>query len=90
MYMSEESFTIYLQDFRILHTDADGGHRYISTNIEYDGGRRPLTAFFADRDDEERIDETIPVILKGNLLAEEGNQPLLLMNASIVIEETQD
>jgi hypothetical protein len=88
--MSEESFTIYLKDFRILHTDADGGHRYISTNIEYDGGQRSLTAFFADRDDEERIDETIPVILKGNLLAETGDQPLLLMNASIVIEEPRE
>lgn len=88
--MSEESFTIYLKDFRILHTDADGGHRYISTNIEYDGGHRPLTAFFADRDDEERIDETIPVIIKGDLLADEGDQPLLLLNASIVIEENKE
>lgn len=88
--MSEESFTIYLNDFRILHTDADGGHRYISTNIEYDGGQRPLTAFFADREDEYRIDETIPVILKGDLLAEEGDHPLLLLNASIVIEEPNE
>lgn len=89
--MSEESFTIYLNDFRILHTDADGGHRYISTNIEYEGDQRNLTAFFADREDEERIDETIPVILKGNLLAEEeGNHPLLLLNASIVMEEPRD
>lgn len=85
--MSEESFTIYLKDFRILHTDADGGHRYISTTIDYGGGRRDLTAFFADREDEERIDETIPVILKGNLLAENGEHTLLLLNASIVMEE---
>lgn len=85
--MSEESFTIYLKDFRILYTDADGGHRYISTTIDYDGGRRNLTAFFADRDDEERIDETIPVILKGNLLSENGEHTLLLLNASIVMEE---
>lgn len=85
--MSEESFTIYLKDFRVLHTDADGGHRYISTDIEYEGGQRCLTAFFAEREDEERIDETIPVILKGNLLAEDGHHPLLLLNASIVMEE---
>ena len=85
--MSEESFTIYLKDFCILHTEADGGHRYISTSIDYDGGRRALTAFFADREDEDRIDETIPVILKGNLLAEDGEHTLLLLNASIVMEE---
>ncbi|HEY1115847.1 MAG TPA: hypothetical protein VGE66_19930 [Chitinophagaceae bacterium] len=88
--MSEESFTIYLKDFQILYTDADGGHRYISTSIDYNGGRRALTAFFADREDEERIDETIPVILKGNLLAEDGEHTLLLMNASIVIEEPRE
>jgi hypothetical protein len=89
-HMSEESFTIYLKDFRILHTDADGGHRYISTHIEYDGDQRPLTAFFAEKEDEDRIDETIPVILKGHLLAEDEAHPLLLLNASIVIEEPRE
>lgn len=88
--MSEESFTIYLKDFRILHTDADGGHRYISTHIEYDGGQRPLTAFFADRDDEDRIEEAIPVILTGDLLAEDDDHPLLLLNATIVVEEPRE
>lgn len=89
-FMSEESFTIYLDDFSILHTDADGGHRYVSTKIEYDGGQRPLTAFFANKDDEERADETIPMILKGDLLADQGDHPLLLLNASIVIEEPRE
>lgn len=88
--MTEESFTIYLKDFRIQHTDADGGHRYISTTIDYGGGQRPLKAFFASREDEERIDETIPVILKGNLLVEDDHHPLLLMNAGIVVEEEQE
>lgn len=88
--MSEESFTIYLKDFRILHTDADGGHRYISTQIDYNGDQRPLTAFFANKEDEDRIDETIPVILCGHLLVESDHHPLLLMNAGIVIEELNE
>lgn len=88
--MTEESFTIYLKDFHILHTDADGGHRYIATIIDYDGGQRSLKAFFANKEDEERIDETIPVILKGDLLVEDDHLPLLLMNAGIVVEETQE
>jgi hypothetical protein len=88
--MSEESFTIYLKDFRVLHTGADGGHRYISTVIDYGGRQRPLTAFFARKEDEDRLDENNPVIIKGNLLDEGGHQPLLLMNAEIVIEEPKE
>lgn len=87
--MSEEKFTIYLNDFRILHTEADGGHRYICTHIDYDGESRQLTAFFAKKDDEERIDEKIPVIISGDLLAEDDHHPLLLLNAGIVIEEPE-
>lgn len=84
--MSEEKFTIYLLHFRVLETEADGGHRYISTMVDYKGAYRPLTAFFAHKEDEAKIDDTIPVILKGDLLDDNHNHPLLLLNAEIVVE----
>jgi hypothetical protein len=87
--MSEEKFTIYLLNFRVLETEADGGHRYISTMVDYKGAFRQLTAFFSRKEDEENIDETIPVILRGDLLDDNHNQPLLLLNAEIVIEQPQ-
>jgi hypothetical protein len=43
--------------------------------------------FFAHKEDEARVDETIPVILKGELLDENHHQPLLLLNTEIVMEE---
>ena len=85
--MSEEKFTIYLDDFRINQTEADGGHRFLTTTVDYKGDQRELKVFFAQKEDEEKIDETIPVILNGDLLDEHYHQPLLLLNAQIVIEE---
>ena len=85
--MSEEKFTIYLLNFRVLETEADGGHRYISTMVEYKGDYRELTAFFAHKEDEHKINETIPVILKGDLLDDNHNHALLLLNAEIVMEQ---
>jgi hypothetical protein len=85
--MSEEKFTIYLDNFRLLQTEADGGHRYITTTIDYNGDQRELKVFFAHKEDETRVDETIPVILKGELLDENHHQPLLLLNTEIVMEE---
>lgn len=89
-HMSEESFTIYLSNFHLLFTEADGGHRYIFTKIDYKGGERVLKAFFAHREDEDRVDETIPVILRGNLLNESDHHPLLLLNAEIMVEEPSE
>jgi hypothetical protein len=85
--MSEEKFTIYLLNFRVLKTEADGGHRYLSTMVDYKGNYRELTAFFAHKEDEDKIDETIPVILKGDLLDDNHNHPLLLLNTEIVVEQ---
>jgi hypothetical protein len=85
--MSEEKFTIYLDNFLLLQTEADGGHRYITTTIDYNGDQRELKVFFAHKEDEARVDETIPVILKGELLDENHHQPLLLLNTEIVMEE---
>ena len=85
--MSEEQFTIYLTNYLIGNTEADGGHRYLTTNIEYKGQRRDLTAFFVNKEDEEYIEFNRPIILKGDLLDEDVHQALLLLNAEIVIEE---
>ena len=85
--MSEEKFTIYLDNFLIKATGADGGHRYITTTIDYKGEQRELKVFFAKKEDEEKADETIPIIISGELLDENNHQSLLLLNAGIVIEE---
>jgi hypothetical protein len=88
--MSEEKFTMYLDHFRLQQTEADGGHRFLTTIIDYNGQERELKVFFTHKEDEDKVNDTIPVILKGDLLDENHHQPLLLLNAEIVIEEPRE
>ena len=76
-------FESELTDFKVLSNGADGGHHYISTEIEYEGKRRMLTALFLDKSDEQKltIGQTLKVI--GDLMDEGQEHSLMLLNTTI-------
>lgn len=77
------NFRLYLTEFSILNTNADGGHHYLITNFEYKGKTRRLNIFFLNKYDEDKLFEVSSLTVEGEL-REDGNEDILLSNAIIV------
>lgn len=77
---------LLIENYRILSTGADGGHRYISTEIDHKGEVRKLTAIFLNKSDERDLGIYRRLWLKGDLI-DEGNQNSLMLLNSIIIKK---
>ncbi len=79
-------FQTQLDNFQILSTGADGGHKYISTDIELNGIKRKLSVFFASKADAEKISFMQRIKVSGRLMDEGIEQSLLLLDAVLIDE----
>ena len=79
-----DTFTLY--DYKILSTGVDGGHRYLTADITYEGLTRKLVVFFENKADENSLNENAIIHVKGNLL-NQGLQQSLILNDSILTHQ---
>jgi hypothetical protein len=77
--------TINLKTFDVLSTGVDGGHHYISSEIEFNGIRRKITVLFKNRSNEELLKHRHEITVRG-ILFDEGDDQRLLMSESEIIE----
>jgi hypothetical protein len=76
--------TLKLTNFKVLSTGVDGGHYYISTEIEHNGVTRKITALFKNKSDEVLLSEKQEIVVKGNLKDEGLQQSLMLFDTEII------
>jgi hypothetical protein len=77
-----------ISDYSLLSNGTDGGHHYISTEIEYKTQLRKIAILFSDKSDEKKILDKIQIIVKGELIDDGIGNPLLLMNSTIKDSQT--
>jgi hypothetical protein len=77
-------FEIEIYKYEILTTGADGGHIYLTTEIEYLQQTRKLVIYFANKSDEEKIKVNKPLKLVGRLLDEGTQQSLSLLDTKLL------
>jgi hypothetical protein len=80
MVLENVIFTISKYD--ILSTGHDGGHRYISTSVIFNGQQRDLTIFFFGKDDENTLMKDNPITVTGQLIDERGQN--LILNEAVI------
>ena len=76
--------TLKLTNYKVLSTGADGGHHYISTEIEHNGVKRQLTALFKNKSDEKRLSDKFEITVRGNLFDEGLQQSLMLLDTEVI------
>ena len=76
--------TLELTNYKVLSTGVDGGHHYISTEIEYIGVTRQITALFKNKSDEKKLSDKLEITVKGNLVDEGLQQSLMLLDTEII------
>jgi len=76
--------TLKLTNYNVLSTGADGGHHYISTEIEYNGVTRQITALFKNKSDEKMLSDKLEITVRGNLVDEGLQQSLMLLDTEII------
>ena len=84
MFDKLSDFKIEISDFKILTTGADGGHIYLTTEINYKGRQRTLVIYFADKSDEQKIKPAESLKLSGRLLDEGLHQSLSLLDTILI------
>jgi hypothetical protein len=75
--------TIRLTKFRTLETGADGGHSYVTSEIEYKGQTRKIVVFFGNKADEQKLKERSEITVEGRLIDEE-HQSLNLLDSRLI------
>ena len=75
--------TIRLTKFRTLETGADGGHSYVTSEIDYKGQTRKLVVFFADKADEQKLKGRNEITVDGRLI-DESHQSLNLLDSRLI------
>jgi hypothetical protein len=76
--------TLKLTNYKVLSTGVDGGHHYISTEIEHNGVIRQITALFRNKSDEKKLSDKLEITVRGNLLDEGLQQSLMLLDTEII------
>ena len=75
--------TIQLTKFKTLETGADGGHSYVTSDIDYKGQTRKIVVFFADKSDEQKLKGRTEITVDGELI-DEKDQSLNLLNSKLI------
>lgn len=76
--------TYKLTKFKILSTGVDGGHHYISTEINFGGQLRKMAVLFKNNSDEKLLNDKTELTVAGNLIDDGIQQSLMLLDAEIV------
>lgn len=76
-------FEIELTDYKVLSNGADGGYHYISTEIEYQGKIRKLTALFLEKSEERELKQEKTLKISGDLMDDGLKHSLMLLNTTI-------
>ena len=74
---------LILDKYVIKSTGADGGHRYISTEIEFEGKIKKLTILFAIKSDEDKLENSGLIKVKGELQNDGEKYDLIMNNATL-------
>ena len=77
-------FTIEITEYTTLSTGTDGGHIYLTTEIEYQNAKRKLVIYFADKSDEQKLKTKDKIRISGRLLDEGKNQSLSLLDTELL------
>lgn len=77
-------FEIEISNFQILSTGVDGGHIYLTTEINYKGQPRKLVIYFADKSDEQKVKTKDKLKLSGRLFDEGIQQSLSLLDTKLI------
>jgi hypothetical protein len=78
------NFEIEVSNFQILSTGADGGHIYLTTEINHNGQQRKLVIYFADKLDEQKVKTREKLKLSGRLFDEGIQQSLSLLDTKLI------
>ncbi|MTK52648.1 hypothetical protein [Paludibacter sp.] len=76
--------TYKLTTYKILSTGVDGGHHYISAEINFGGQPRKITVLFKNKSDEKLLKENTELTVSGNFIDDGLQQSLMLLDAEIV------
>ena len=76
--------TLKLRTFKILSTGVDGGHYYISAEINHDGQTRKLIVLFKTKSDEKELIQKTEITVKGKLVDDGIQHSLMLLDAEII------
>lgn len=76
--------TLILQTYNLLTTGAEGGHKYLSTTVFYDGVEQSLPIFFKDKLSENEFKSNSVIAIKGSFREEVKPFTLTLLEASQV------
>jgi hypothetical protein len=82
--------TLILRTYNHLTTGAEGGHKYLSTKIFYDGVEQSLPIFFKGKLSEEQFKSNSVIAIKGHLREEVKPFTLTLLEASQVEITNED
>ena len=74
---------IIIHSYTIKSTGADGGHKYISTEIELEGKIKKLTILFANKSHENKLKNNGLIKVKGDLQNDGENYELIMNNATL-------
>ena len=74
---------LFIDKYLIKSTGADGGHKYISTEIKLKGKVKKLTILFAHKSDENKLDNNRHIKVKGELQNDEEKFELIMNNATL-------
>jgi len=72
---------LIIDNYVIKSTGADGGHKYISTEIKLKGKTKKLTILFADKSDENKLENGRMIKVKGELQNDKDKYDLIMNNA---------
>ncbi|WP_186755662.1 hypothetical protein [Echinicola salinicaeni] len=73
-----------LRDYKIKSTGVDGGHLYLSTNVDFKGNKRNMTVIFKNKSDEKRLAQLKSLKVKGHLQDEGSQFTLCLLESEII------
>ena len=77
-------FETEIFDFKILSNGVDGGHIYLTTEINYMGQQRKLVIYFANKSDEQKVRVANNLKLRGRLIDEGVLHSLSLLDTEIL------
>lgn len=72
-------------EYNVLSNGVDGGHYYLSAEIEYKGIKRKIIVLFDNKSDEVQLLDKKEILVTGNL-TDEGLDQTLIMTNSIIIK----
>jgi len=75
---------IKLEKYRVLTTGVDGGHHYLTTEIEYENRVRKLVIYFANKSDEKRLQNLNSIQIEGQLVDDGLPHSLTIHDAKLL------